>query len=228
MKVIDEWVKQLEELGEKYLWVQIFENRGAMMGCSNPHPHCQLWVSSFMPNEPKLRDLHQREYYEKHGRPLLQDYVQKEMQKNERIVWQNSEWLIVVPYWAIWPFETMVLPKRQVQRFTDLDDSQKQELGHALQAIVSKYDNMFKCSFPYSMGWYGAPTGPKLREDQPYWTFHGCYFPPLLRSATIKKFMVGYELLAQAQRDLTPEKAAGVLRDLPDKHYKLTECCCVD
>lgn len=220
--MIEEWIRQMQELGEKYLWVQIFENRGAMMGCSNPHPHCQIWASSFMPNDPALKDFHQREYFEKHGRPMLQDYVQKELQKKERIVFENEEWAILVPYWAVWPFETMVLPKRQVQRFTALDNSQRQTLACAVKAIVAKYDNMFKCSFPYSMGWHGAPTGPKMTHDLPYWTFHGCYYPPLLRSATVKKFVVGYELLAQMQRDLTPEKAAKVLRELSTTHYKLS------
>lgn len=189
------------------------------MGCSNPHPHCQIWASNFFPNEPKAKDLHQREYFEKYGRPLLQDYLQKELVKSERLVYQNTEWVILIPYWAIWPFETLVLPKRQIQRITDLDDSQKEALAVALKVIVAKYDNVFKCSFPYSMGWHGAPTGPKANESLPYWTFHGCYFPPLLRSASIKKFMVGYELLAQAQRDLTPEKAAEVLRQQPEIRF---------
>lgn len=126
----------------------------------------------------------------------------------------------MVPYWAIWPFETMVLPKRQIQRFTDTDESQREGLARALQAITTKYDNLFKCTFPYSMGWHGAPTGSSLDEPQPHWTFHGCYYPPLLRSATVKKFMVGYELLAQAQRDMTPERAAAMLREQSDTLIK--------
>lgn len=195
------------------------------MGCSNPHPHCQIWASSFMPNEPRVKEHHLREYYEKHGIPLLQDYVQKELQKKERIIYDNNEWVVLIPFWAVWPFETMILPKRQTQRFTDLDQSQKNELATAMQVLLAKYDNMFQCSFPYSMGWHGAPTGPKADEDMPFWTFHGCYTPPLLRSATVKKFMVGYELFAQSQRDLTPEKAADILRACSSTHYK-SSCKC--
>lgn len=219
LATINEWIRQTEELGKMYVWVQIFENRGKMMGCSNPHPHCQIWASNFMPNEPKLKDRHQRIYYEKNGRPLLQDYVNKELKKRERLVYENEEWVIVVPYWAVWPYETLVLPKRQVQRFTDLDESQKNGLVQTLKVIVAKYDNVFKCNFPYSMGWHGAPTGDQFGVDLPYWTFHGCYYPPLLRSATVKKFMVGYEMLAQAQRDLTPETASQVLRQQPEVRF---------
>lgn len=217
--VIDEWINQFNELGKSFQWVQIFENRGAMMGCSNPHPHCQIWASTFLPNEPRIKDSNLREYYTKYKRPMLQDYVEKELKKKERIVYENEEWLIVVPYWAIWPFETMVLPKRQIQRLCDIDEKQKDSLAKTLQVIVAKYDNLFKCNFPYSMGWHGAPTGEKFNECQPHWTFHGIYLPPLLRSATIKKFMVGYELLAQAQRDLTAEKAAALLRDQPEIRF---------
>lgn len=216
LNIIQEWINQTEELGKKYLWVQLFENRGAMMGCSNPHPHCQIWASSFLPNEAKAKDENQLAYYQKYKRPLLIDYVHKEMQKKERIVVENDEWLIVVPYWAIWPFETMVLPKRPVQKFSDLDQKQKECLADALKKIVAKYDNLFNCTFPYSMGWHGAPTGEKLNQDQPHWTFHGGFYPPLLRSATVRKFLVGYELFAQAQRDLTSETAAAMLRKHSD------------
>lgn len=211
--VINEWINQLNELGKTYKWVQIFENRGAMMGCSNPHPHCQIWASTFLPNEAKIKDFNLKEYYVKYKRPMLQDYVDKELGKKDRIVYQNEEWVVVVPYWAVWPFETMVLPKRQIQRFSDVDNKQKEKLAITLQIIVAKYDNLFKCNFPYSMGWHGAPTGDGLKECHPHWTFHGIYLPPLLRSAAVKKFMVGYELLSQAQRDLTAEKAAALLRD---------------
>lgn len=217
--VIDEWTNQFNELGKTFQWVQIFENRGAMMGCSNPHPHCQIWASTFLPNEPRIKDLNLREYYVKYKRPMLQDYVKRELQKKERIVYQNGEWLVIVPYWAIWPFETMVLPKRQIERLSDLDKNQKDALATTLQVVVAKYDNLFKCNFSYSMGWHGAPTAEKLNECQPHWTFHGIYLPPLLRSATVKKFMVGYELLAQAQRDLTAEKAAALLRDQPEIRF---------
>nr|CAD7260413.1 unnamed protein product [Timema shepardi] len=219
--VIDRWVEETNSLGTKYLWVQIFENRGDIMGCSNPHPHCQIWASSFFPNEPRIKDFHQKEYFKEHGRPLLMDYVAKELEKKERIVIQNSDWLVVVPFWAMWPYETMVLPKTHLQRFTDLSKSQRTSLAEIIKLLGIKYDNLFKISFPYSMGWHGAPTGPKLKEDNSHWVFHGIYYPPLLRSATIKKFMVGYEMLAQGQRDLTQEQAAEKLRELPEFHYKL-------
>lgn len=219
--VIKEWIKQTKELGEKFRWVQIFENRGSMMGCSNPHPHCQIWASDFIPNIPRIKDQNQKEYYEKYKRPLLQDYTKKELEKGERVVYENQEWVVVVPYWATWPFETMVLPKRQIERFVDCNEEQIGSLAEALQVLVSKYDNLFKCSFPYSMGWHGAPTGALWNVAQPHWTFHGIYCPPLLRSASIKKFMVGYELLAQSQRDLTAEKAAELLRAQSNHHYNL-------
>ncbi|CAH0382460.1 unnamed protein product [Bemisia tabaci] len=218
--VIDKWIEELLILGKEFLWIQIFENKGAIMGCSNPHPHCQIWASSFFPNEPACKDHHQREYYKRHGRPMLLDYVEKELQKKERIVVKNDDWVVVVPFWAVWPYETLLLPRMHIQRLSDLSSSQRKSLAEIMKAITIKYDNLFKCSFPYSMGFHGAPTGIKLQEDCSHWLLHGIYYPPLLRSATIKKFMVGYELLAQAQRDLTPEKAADQLRNLPDKHYK--------
>lgn len=219
LAVINEWCNQLIELGKKYLWVQIFENRGQLMGCSNPHPHCQIWTSSFLPNEPRIKDVRLLKYFQKHKSRLLEDYLKKELKLQERIVCENKEWVVLVPYWAVWPFETMVLPKKQIKRFTDTTAEQKMELAKIMKVIVSKYDNVFKCSFPYSMGWHGAPTGEGLCKNQDHWTFHGMYYPPLLRSATVKKFMVGYEMLAQAQRDLTAEKAAAILRDQNTVHY---------
>lgn len=173
-----------------------------------------------MPNEARIKDRNLLGYYQKHGKPLLTDYAEREMVKKDRIVTENHEWLVVVPYWAVWPFETMVLPKRSVPRFTDTDQSQREALAAILQVLVAKYDNLFKCNFPYSMGWHGAPTGPFSNQPNQHWTFHGIYLPPLLRSATVRKFMVGYELLAQSQRDLTPEKAAAMLREQPDKRFE--------
>lgn len=213
-EVIRQWIKEMLELGEKWSWVQIFENRGALMGCSNAHPHCQIWSSSFIPNEAKIKDKFLRDYYQRKGRPLLMDYLQKELLKKERIVIENSDWLVVVPFWAVWPYETMVLPKKQVQRMQDLDANQQKSLAIVMKTLCTKYDRLFNCSFPYSMGWHGAPTGNYLKDNCSHWTFHGIYLPPLLRSATIKKHMVGYELLAQAQRDLTPEQAAEKLRSI--------------
>lgn len=217
--IIDRWIAEAELLGKTYDWVQIFENKGAIMGCSNPHPHCQIWASSFIPNEPRIKDFYQRSYYEQYGRPLLMDYISKEMNIKERVVVENEEWLVVVPFWAVWPYETMILPKKHVIRFPDLSAAQKTALADIMKRITIKYDNLFQVSFPYSMGWHGAPTGKELNKDMRHWVFHGIYYPPLLRSATVKKFMVGYEMLAQSQRDLSPEKAASILRDLPDIHY---------
>ncbi|XP_013188941.2 probable galactose-1-phosphate uridylyltransferase [Amyelois transitella] len=221
--VIEEWINQMKELGRRYTWVQIFENKGAVMGCSNPHPHCQIWASSYLPNEARMKERCQKDYFNKYGAPLLVDYLQQELHRKERIVIQNTEWVAVVPYWAVWPFETMLLPVNgKPQRLTDLNEVQKEGLADIMKKLNTKYDNLFKCSFPYSMGWHGAPTGPNHTQgDSPHWLVHGLYLPPLLRSATVKKFMVGYEMLAQSQRDLTPEQAAERLRNCDHLvHYK--------
>ncbi|XP_022831226.1 probable galactose-1-phosphate uridylyltransferase isoform X3 [Spodoptera litura] len=222
LAVVNEWVNQLKELGRKYTWVQIFENKGAIMGCSNPHPHCQIWASSYLPNEPRVKERCQKEYFIKFKRPMLLDYLKEEMIKKERIVILNAEWVALVPYWAVWPYETMLLPiNGKPQRMTDLTDEQKRSLAEIMKQLNIKYDNLFKCSFPYSMGFHGAPTGPSAAPgDSPHWLLHAIYLPPLLRSATVKKFMVGYEMLAQSQRDLTPEQAAQKLRECDDVHYK--------
>ncbi|XP_052748384.1 probable galactose-1-phosphate uridylyltransferase [Galleria mellonella] len=223
LSVVEEWVNQTKELGRRYTWVQIFENKGNVMGCSNPHPHCQIWASSFLPNEGRIKDRCQKEYYTKYNKTLLVEYLEMEMEKKERIVIQNTEWVALVPYWATWPFETMVLPiNGGPQRLTDLNDQQKKGLAEIIKLLTTKYDNLFSCSFPYSMGFHGAPTGPDhTAGDSPHWLLHAIYLPPLLRSATVKKFMVGYEMLAQSQRDLTPEQAAEKLRNCNHLvHYK--------
>uniref|UniRef100_A0A8V0Y1V5 Galactose-1-phosphate uridylyltransferase n=1 Tax=Gallus gallus TaxID=9031 RepID=A0A8V0Y1V5_CHICK len=199
----------------------IFENKGAMMGCSNPHPHCQVWASSFLPNEARLEERTQRQHHSQHGVPMLLEYAEQEAQRKERLVVENEDWLVVVPYWATWPFQTLLLPRRHVLRLRDLCDSERDSLASIMRRLLIKYDNLFQVSFPYSMGWHGAPTGPHLQEDCGHWQLHAHYYPPLLRSATVRKFMVGYEMLAQAQRDLTPEQAAERLRALPEVHYKL-------
>lgn len=218
--VINEWIGQLKELGQKYKWVQIFENKGSIMGCSNPHPHCQIWASSFMPNEAAVKDVNFKNYYGSFGRPMLLDYAVQELEKKERIVCMNDDWLALVPYWATWPYETMIIPKkRHIPRMSDLTDAERSSLAGIMKLLTTKYDNLFEVSFPYSMGFHGAPTGPD--SDENHWQFHALYFPPLLRSATVKKFMVGYEMLANCQRDLTAEQAAAKLAQLPDKHYKL-------
>lgn len=219
--VVDEWARQLADLGARFRWVQIFENKGEAMGCSNPHPHCQIWASEHLPTMAAKKDAAQRAYFAKHGRPLLLDYVRLEETKKVRVVVENAHWLVVVPYWALWPYETMVLPKRHVLRLTDLSADEKTALAAAMKDLLSKYDNLFHTSFPYSMGWHGAPTGPDLTDgkDNSHWQLHAIYYPPLLRSAAVRKFMVGYEMHAEAQRDLTAEQAAARLAALPAKHY---------
>lgn len=214
-KVITTWQEQLTELGAKYRWVQVFENKGAVMGCSNPHPHGQIWALDALPNEPYAEEIHQKEYYLQHGRPLLMDYLHEELEAEERIVLQNEDWAVVVPYWAVWPFETMLLPKTTVQRLTDLDGQQSKSLAGIMKDLLVKYDNLFETSFPYSMGWHNAPG----TATEKHWQLHAHYYPPLLRSATVKKFMVGYEMMAEAQRDITAEQAAARLRDLSTDHY---------
>ncbi|ELU03976.1 hypothetical protein CAPTEDRAFT_219341 [Capitella teleta] len=218
--VIDRWADINSTEGENHRWVQIFENKGAVMGCSNPHPHCQVWASSFLPNEASVKDRAQREYLEKNGKPLLIDYVELEMSKKERIVVENENWLCVVPYWAMWPYETLLMPKKHVLRIEDLNDAQRNDLASIMKRLLTRYDNLFGCSFPYSMGWHGAPTGELKQGDNSHWQLHAMYYPPLLRSATVKKFMVGYEMLALAQRDLTAEQAAEKLRGMSEVHYK--------
>jgi UDPglucose--hexose-1-phosphate uridylyltransferase len=222
--VIDVWAEQVTELGQRYRWVQVFENKGAVMGCSNPHPHGQIWVGSSLPNEPAKEERQQRSYFAKHGSPLLLDYAELESERQERIVVEDEQWLVVVPYWALWPFETLLMPRHHVLRLPDLNETERNSLAQILKRLLTKYDNLFEVSFPYSMGWHGAPTGPRDAggEDYAHWQLHAHFYPPLLRSATVKKFMVGYEMLAEAQRDLTAEQAAERLRALSEIHYRQT------
>ena len=215
--VIDTWQTQVAELGEKYKWVQIFENRGEIMGSSNPHPHGQVWASSFLPNEIVRENVNQKKYFEKNKNLLLIDYLNDELRINKRIVVENKDWVVVVPYWAVWPYETLLLPKRKVQSLTDLSESEKENLAKILKLLLVKYDNLFSTSFPYTFGWHGAPTE---NNDYSHWQLHAHFYPPLLRSATVKKFMVGYEMLAEAQRDITAEAAAEILKGVSDIHYK--------
>lgn len=214
--VVQTWCAQSSELGASYPWVQVFENKGAMMGCSNPHPHGQIWASSFLPNIALTEDRQQQAWFDAHGRPLLLDYVERELVNEERIVVANDDWVALVPYWASWPFETLLLPRFAVQQLPQLSDSQQRSLAQIIQRLTIAYDNLFECSFPYSMGWHGAPFGSPA---SPAWQLHAHFYPPLLRSASVRKFMVGFELLAEAQRDLTPEQAAQRLRELPQRHY---------
>lgn len=215
--IITTWIEQLNELGKIYKWVQLFENKGAMMGCSNPHPHGQIWSGNFIPNEIRKEDICQANYYNKHNSSLLIDYVQKELKLKERMVVETEFWVALVPYWAIWPFEILLLPKIVVHRLNELTAGQQADLAVILKNLTTKYDNLFNCSFPYSMGWHGAPFTDDSNE---HWQLHAHFYPPLLRSASTKKFLVGYEMLAQAQRDITAEQAAERLRVLSNIHYK--------
>ena len=210
-RVIDLWADQIDELEKMYTWVQVFENKGSAMGCSNPHPHGQIWASNALPNEPFKEDRCQRQYFDKHKRPLLLDYVELEVKKQERIVVENEDWLVVVPFWAIWPFETLLLPRFPVTRLPLLTDQQRNSLAAILKTLLQKYDRLFDTSFPYSMGWHAKPAN---HESGEHWQLHAHFYPPLLRSATIKKFMVGYEMMAEPQRDITAESAAQWLRDI--------------
>ena len=221
-RVVDVWVDETVVLGRRYRWVQAFENKGAIMGCSNPHPHGQIWAGSALPNEPSREDIRQREWHQATGTPLLIDYARLELSLGERIVLEEEGWVAIVPFWALWPYETLLLPLRPVARITDLDDRERDSLAAALKRLLTLYDNLFEVSFPYSMGWHGAPSGPGAdRGRKEHWQLHAHFFPPLLRSATVKKFMVGYEMLGEAQRDLTAEQAAERLRSLPEIHYKV-------
>jgi len=216
-RVVDLWAEQTTELGQSYTWVALFENKGSIMGCSNPHPHGQIWASNFVPNEVATEDKHQRDHLAETGQNLLLSYANKEAQLGARTVVENAHWLVVVPYWAIWPFETLLLPKRHVLRLPDLKDAERDALADILKALTIRYDNLFSTEFPYSMGWHGAPFDA---GSHAHWQLHAHFYPPLLRSATVRKFLVGYEMLAEVQRDLTAETAAEQLRALPEIHYK--------
>lgn len=214
--VVDLWAEQLTELSKDYKWVQLFENKGAVMGCSNPHPHGQIWACSFIPEEITKELKQQKEYFAKHKSRLLLDYAKKEIELKERVVCQSKYFVAVVPYWAFWPFETLLLPTFEVSSINELTEEQKEDLAALIKELTTRYDNLFECSFPYSMGWHNAPVDGEEHEE---WQLHAHYYPPLLRSATVKKFVAGFELLSEKQRDLTPEQAAERLRALDTVHY---------
>ena len=215
--VIDLWCVETEALGRQYRWVQVFENKGEVMGCSNPHPHGQVWALDVLPTEPAKEDAEQRAYINRHSRRLLIDYLEAELKAETRIVVENEDWVALVPFWATWPFELLLLPRAPVSRLPELTGPQKEALADVLQRLLIRYDNLFETSFPYSMGWHGAPFG---NENESHWQLHAHFYPPLLRSATVQKFMVGFEFFGEAQRDLTPEAAAERLRELSDQHYR--------
>lgn len=223
--VIDTWAAQVAELGRRYRWVQVFENKGAIMGCSNPHPHGQIWAVDALPTEAAKEERMQRAYLADKGRPLLVEYAELELGRAERVVVAHSHWVAVVPFWAIWPFETLIVPRRPVARLCDLVAEERDDLAELLGRLLVRYDNLFATSFPYSLGWHGAPGVPGVpsMDDAPHWQLHAHIYPPLLRSATIKKFMVGYEMLAEAQRDLTAELAAARLRSMAERRFDAKE-----
>jgi UDPglucose--hexose-1-phosphate uridylyltransferase len=216
--VIKTWQNEYQVLGAQPFinYVQIFENKGEIMGCSNPHPHGQIWAQETIPVEPAKEQAQQLKYHNDRKASLLLDYLQLELNKKDRIIYENEGFVVLVPFWAVWPYETMILPKRKIRHILEFKADDITNLARAIQIITIKYDNLFKTSFPYSAGIHQAPTDGMEHNE---WQMHMHFYPPLLRSATIKKFMVGYELLANPQRDITSETSASILRDLPNKHY---------
>ncbi|MFK8051408.1 MAG: UDP-glucose--hexose-1-phosphate uridylyltransferase [Woeseiaceae bacterium] len=207
--VVDAWAEQYDDLTPAHGWVQIFENRGEMMGCSNPHPHGQIWATSSLPTEATREAECQQNYHAKHGTSLLGDYIAREEKAGERVLISTDYWMVVVPYWAVWPFETLLIAKEPVGTLSALNDAARDDLAETLRRLCGTYNRVFDTPFPYSMGWHNAPA-----THDGDWRLHAHFYPPLLRSATIKKFMVGFELLGEAQRDLTPEAAATRLREV--------------
>ena len=212
-KVVKTWQNEYTELGSNNMvnYVQIFENKGAIMGCSNPHPHGQIWSQSTLPNEVDKKDQQQRAYFGKNNSSLLGDYLKQELEANERIIYQNNDFVVLTPFWAVWPFETMIVPKKQFANITKISEQESLNFADAISKITKAYDKLFDCSFPYSSGIHQSPTNGKIND---YWHWHMSFYPPLLRSATVKKFMVGYEMFGSPQRDITAEQAAKRLRDL--------------
>ena len=212
-KVVKLWQQEFRDLGSnpKINYVQIFENKGSIMGCSNPHPHGQIWSQNTLPNEVVKKDNNQKTYFASKGVSLLTDYLNQELRENERIIYQNENFVILIPFWAVWPYETMIIPKNHQVDILSLDSKQTTDFAHAISVITGKYDRLFNTSFPYSSGIHQAPTNG-LNND--HWHWHMSFYPPLLRSATVKKFMVGYEMFASPQRDITAESAAAILKDL--------------
>lgn len=218
VKLIKLWKQELIELGRlpQINYVQIFENKGEIMGCSNPHPHGQIWSQNSIPNEILKKSRHQKEYWEKHQTSLLGDYLAQELEEKERILDENEHFVSLIPYWAVWPFEAMIIPRKAHSTIAGLNFEEEKAFAEIIKKLTIRYDNLFETSFPYSSGIHQAPTDG---EEHPWWHFHLSFYPPLLRSATIKKFMVGYEMFAGPQRDITAEVAAQRLREVSLKHY---------
>ncbi|MFL1013343.1 UDP-glucose--hexose-1-phosphate uridylyltransferase [Flavisericum labens] len=212
-KVVFAWQREYRELGSNpdINYVQIFENKGAVMGCSNPHPHGQIWSQSTLPNEVDKKDKQQYSYYMKNGRSLLGDYLKQELELQERIIFENDAFAVLVPFWAIWPFETMIVPKKHQSNILVLNKEESLQYAEAISVITKAYDKVFNTSFPYSSGIHQAPTDGNANN---HWHWHMSFYPPLLRSATVKKFMVGYEMFGSPQRDITAEQAVKTLKSL--------------
>jgi UDPglucose--hexose-1-phosphate uridylyltransferase len=217
-RVVDAWTLEYEVLAslDWIEYVQIFENRGAMMGASNPHPHCQIWSTGFVPDEPAAETQAQREYLARTGRCLLCDYLAAESAAQERVIFQNEHFTALVPWWAIWPFEVLVVSRRHLGALPELNLDERDGLADVLKRLTTRFDNLFQTSFPYTMGFHQSPTD---KQAHPEWHFHAHFYPPLLRSATVRKFMVGFEMLGMPQRDITPEAVAQRLRDCPEEHF---------
>ncbi len=218
VKVVQLWKHEYLTLGAKpeINHVQIFENKGAVMGCSNPHPHGQIWSQATIPGTVMKKQKNQEEYYNKHGHSLLESYLQQELELDQRILYKNEHFVALIPYWAVWPYEVMIAPINQLQHIGQLSKEQELAYAQAIKAITIMYDNLFETSFPYSAGIHQAPTDGEQHDE---WHFHMSFYPPLLRSAEVKKFMVGYEMFADPQRDITAEQAAENLKKLPETHY---------
>lgn len=218
-KVIDLWCEEFETIASdpSIKHIQIFENKGDVMGCSNPHPHGQIWAQNSVPLEVHKETIQQKKYFEENNKSLLSAYIELELQQQERIVLENEHFVALVPFWAVWPYETMIVSKRHVQNITQLTGDERNAFASIMKKLTAKYDNLFTISFPYSAGIHQAPVND---GDHPEWHLHMHFYPPLLRSATVKKFMVGYEMLANPQRDITAEWAAEKLRSLSEVHYK--------
>ena len=191
--------------------MQIFENKGAVMGCSNSHPHGQVWAQSSIPNEVQKRNLTQAAHFQQHDSSLLGDYIKQELKLKERILFENDHVVVLVPFWAVWPYETMIVPKKQQTDIGLMNAEQKNAFAEAVKILTACYDQLFNCAFPYSSGIHQAPTDG---NEHKHWHWHMSFYPPLLRSSTVKKFMVGYEMFAMPQRDITAEMAATTLRNL--------------
>lgn len=213
VEILETWKRESEQLGsrEDVSYVQVFENKGAIMGCSNPHPHSQIWATGSLPNEPAKELAAQSDYYTEHNQPLLLEYIQEELRQGERVITSNDHFAAVVPFWAIWPFEVMIVSTQPIARLAGCSPEAESSLARILLEMTRRYDRLFNTSFPYSMGFHQAPYDGRRH---PEWTLHAHFYPPLLRSATVRKFMVGFELLAMPQRDITSESAAKILRSI--------------